>query len=525
MTRILIGLGVLVTICAMATAAALPTLPMAVAHLTGVWEGAWSNDYRGVITITPANAQFVHLELVWQGLPEKRTRSHRLHAVARVVTGPQLRLETSVNGMSIRFVQTEASGQLEGTMVREGRTSTITLRRRPGAATEQQASVPPEIRCSSLDAFLTRITAASDAAARKAAVDELVATAKARMTPLIDSIPRSGFGCATFLYQGEAVEVALAGDFNGWSTASDYLTRVPGTDLFYLCREFELDARLDYKLLPDGQWALDPLNPRTMLGGYGPNSQFWMPGYVAPVEVEAHPEIPHGTLDRFALHAKRPEQSRTLTVYLPSDYAETKEALPVLYVHDGEDYLNFAEIQNIMDLLIHERRIPPVIVVMVPPKKRHEEYAMNLQFEEFLIKEVVPAIDGRYRSRRDPAFRAVAGISMGGNEALSLALRHPDVFGRCAAQSSGGPDGDFFDLLDLIQKGPKPATRFYLDVGIYESNQDGSDLLDYTRQIHAAMLAKDYELKYREVHEGHSWGNWRARIGDALVYFWGEWGE
>jgi hypothetical protein len=92
-------------------------------------------------------------------------------------------------------------------------------------------------------------------------------------------------------YRGTARDVTLAADMNGWDPARDPLTRVADTDLFFLSLQFPADARLDYKLVSDGQWLLDPLNPRTILGGYGPNSQAMMPRYVPPPEIERYADI------------------------------------------------------------------------------------------------------------------------------------------------------------------------------------------------------------------------------------------
>jgi enterochelin esterase family protein len=372
--------------------------------------------------------------------------------------------------------------------------------------------------CPPFDEFLQRVNAAADRAAKSKLVDEFLACTEQQDVPLLEQTTKPDFGRAIFLYQGPASKAALAGDMNAWTPTVDSLTQVAETDLFYLSREFELDARLDYKLVLNGTaWILDPLNPRTMPGGFGPNSQFWMQNYVPPPEVEFYSNIAHGTTERFSLTSNILRNTRTVTVYLPPGYNQTTDRFPALYVHDGQDYLNLAKINNVVDYLINQGSIPPVIVVMVPPVNRNSEYNMNSAFENFFVSEVVPTIDERYRTKRSPESRAVMGASLGGLISAFMAFNHPEVFGNCAGQSSA-----FFDsMINLIRNNSKQPVVFYLDVGTYEASISGFNLLASNRQMRDVLLEKGYKLQYQEVHEGHSWGSWRARIDDALKFFWG----
>jgi len=76
-------------------------------------------------------------------------------------------------------------------------------------------------------------------------------------------------------------------------------------------------------------------------------------------------------------------------------------------------------------------------------------------------------------------------------------------------------------MIDLIRNNLKRAVVFYLDVGTYETNLSGFNLLASNRQMREALTDKGYTVQYQEVHEGHSWGNWRAHLDDALKFFWG----
>ncbi len=367
-----------------------------------------------------------------------------------------------------------------------------------------------------LEETLRRIAAESDPAARKALVDALLARARAAGTPLVGPGGRADVGRATFLYRGEAREVALAGDMTGWSAGGEIFARVEGTDLFLLSREFPLDARLEYKLVVDGALTLDALNPRTMGGGYGPNSELAMPRYVPPPEVERDPAVPRGTVERLSIGSMRPGRAREVSVYLPPGYAGGDGRFPALYLHDGQDWLDYARLDVILDNLVARRAIPPAIAVLVPPLDRREEYAMNRDFEAFFAEEVVPAIDARYRTRPSRGFRTVGGISAGAAAALSLALRHPDVFGTCIAQSTSS--WKIEEVRDLVGASPGRPTAVYLDAGRFEAGFGGSDMVRFSRELRDGLVARGVEVRYQEVNEGHSWGNWRARMRDALPF-------
>jgi enterochelin esterase family protein len=207
-------------------------------------------------------------------------------------------------------------------------------------------------------------------------------------------------------------------------------------------------------------------------------------------------------------------------VYLPPGYAEGTARYPVLYLHDGEDELAFGAIDAILDELIARRAIPPVMAVLVPPLRRDSEYGRNPAFEAFFLAEVVPAVDARYRTVAAPAGRIVGGASWGALAALSLGLGHPDVFGGVLLHS--GAYGVHFPALVALARGAGPrAPAVWIDVGAFEEDMNGHDLLAENRRLREALTAAGVRMRYLEVPEGHSWGSWRARKREALEFLLG----
>ena len=319
-----------------------------------------------------------------------------------------------------------------------------------------------------------------------------------------------------FVLKRSATAVAVAGDASNWNPKGFPMTRVGVTDLWYCRKSYEADARLDYKFVIDGNtWVLDERNPLTCLGGFGANSELQMPRYRVSPEIQFYADIPHGTLHDTTFASTVLGNSRNVRIYTPPGYEASKDSFPVILFHDGLEYITLAQTNNILDYLISQNRIRPILAVFVPPVNRSEEYVFpQLQaFMQFIVRDVMAGVDASYRTRRSPAARAVLGASNGGNISLWLGHTYPHVFGNIGAQSSYIAPS----LSDGFQSGAKLDLKLYLDLGTY----DIPLLMRQVRNFIPILEAKQYPFLYREYHEGHSWGNWRAHLADALEYFFG----
>ncbi len=321
---------------------------------------------------------------------------------------------------------------------------------------------------------------------------------------------------ANFVYVGSATSITVPGDANVWNPGAFSMNRVEGTTLWYYTRTFEADARLDYKFVVDGStWILDPRNPLTQSGGFGPNSELRMPGYQPAPEVQYYPAIPHGVLRDTTWSSVNLGNARTIRIYTPPEYSVSADSYSVIYVHDGLEYTTLASAPNVLDYLTSERKIEPLIGVFIPPVNRTAEYAGSSmpQFTRFMVQELVTYVDSRYRTKKDPAHRAVIGASNGGNISLWLGYQHPEVFGNIGAYSS--------NIVDSLSRGfsssPGRDLTLYLDIGTY----DIPVLIPMVRGFVPVLESRGYRFDYREYHEGHSWGNWRAHLDNCLELFFG----
>ena len=112
--------------------------------------------------------------------------------------------------------------------------------------------------------------------------------------------------------------------------------------------------------------------------------------------------------------------SRRALVWVPPGLTAETEPLPVLYLLDGLDYRDFGRVHSVAENLLAAGRLPPFFLVLVPPVDRSAEYGRNEAFERFLVTELVPAVEARWPTRKDPAGRGVMGVSLGAFAALSL---------------------------------------------------------------------------------------------------------
>ena len=323
---------------------------------------------------------------------------------------------------------------------------------------------------------------------------------------------------AYYIYTGTANSITVPGDANIWDGTLFPMTQIDGTDFWYRGQVFEPDARLDYQFVLNGSdWILDPRNPHQCVGGYGPNSELAMPDYLYPPEIKYNAGIPHGTFHDTVFYSIKLSNSRTIRVYTPPSYNPSSSMrYPLILFHDGIEWTTLGYAKNILDNLINENRIDPIVAVFVPPVDRSNEYAFNQRFlfEDFIVEELMPYIRNKYKVRLDAAGNAMTGFSFGGLISTQICYNNPEVFGLCGPMSPAYWPNDHAVYLSVLN-GTKKDLKFYVDWGSYEL-----DLATDGRVLVQNLVSKGYEdVVWNEWHEGHSWGNWYAHLDNVLMHF------
>ncbi|MHA2294700.1 MAG: alpha/beta hydrolase-fold protein [Candidatus Hodarchaeales archaeon] len=313
---------------------------------------------------------------------------------------------------------------------------------------------------------------------------------------------------------------AVTGDFNSWDESGISMTRLKtGVSFFYKEFSFEPTARLDYKFITGGNnWITDPRNPNKVTGGFGPNSELAMPEFVQPIDIYFRGDIPHG--ERITL--SDPWIDPKVQVYLPPGY-NPNGSYPTIYTSDGSEYITLGSAINILDNLIADKRIDPVIAVFIDPKggvaNRITWYNCNPEYLTYLDS-LVEYIDNNYATNRSPHARLHLGDSMGGLVSTYVALERPTTFKLIGSHSGAfwvatAPDynGDY-DVKTIFADSTVPDYKAWFSAGTYEQGI----YLD-TQIMISHCVANGWKNDVIYLYEGHSWGSWRHTLDNMLVFF------
>ena len=242
------------------------------------------------------------------------------------------------------------------------------------------------------------------------------------------------------------------------------------------------------------------------------------------------------------------DYTRQITVYVPAQYTPCEKA-PFMVMHDGPKGKPNKVYPIILDNLIHQGRIPPIIFIMVANgggdaqgHERGKEYDnMNGDYAEYIETEVLPRVEKNcgVLLTKDPDSRAVMGSSSGGSAALIMAWYRTDLYRRVLTTSgtfvnqqwpfdpqTPGGAWDFHET--LIPNSPKKPLRIFLAVGDrdnYNPNvmRDGMhDWVEANHRMAKVLAAKGYPYQYLFCqNSGHGIGNAKSQyMPHAIEWVW-----
>lgn len=333
---------------------------------------------------------------------------------------------------------------------------------------------------------------------------------------------------ATFVYRGAADNVRLRHFIFGLESANP-LEHVEGTDLWYVTMEIPAMSRVEYKLEvhrgDHSRWIEDPLNPFRARDPFGANSVLQSAGYRHPTWVERDPRARLGALKQHHVPTKALGGTRFCQVYLPARFTETRR-YPLVVMHDGSDYLNYASMKIVLDNLIDRLELPDLIVACIDSPDRLKEYGADRRHAEFVTEELLPWLADRYPLRDAPRARCLMGASFGGVASLCTAYHYPGVWGRLLLQSGSfaftdighhNHRGPVFDpvvrFMNEFRDNPTAvAERVFMSCGTYES------LIYENRSMVPLLDETGMQVRLVEARDGHNWENWRNRSREALSW-------
>jgi enterochelin esterase family protein len=178
----------------------------------------------------------------------------------------------------------------------------------------------------------------------------------------------------------------------------------------------------------------------------------------------------------------------------------------------------------ILDNLIAEGKARPMVIVMpqghalqgagVGPLVRipGETAMFSDRFPKDLLEEIIPLVERNYRVIADADHRAIAGLSMGGGQSLTIGLNHPDLFHYVLGYSAaiGGQIVNTEETFRQVLDRPSTVNSKMRLVWISVGKQDF--LYQANRQFADALTAKGIKLTFRETEGAHVWRVWRNNL-------------
>jgi enterochelin esterase-like enzyme len=246
-------------------------------------------------------------------------------------------------------------------------------------------------------------------------------------------------------------------------------------------------------------------------------------------------DVPHGNVTRTWYASAQYKTDRRLTVYTPPGYETGKNKYPVLYLLHGsggdeEAWISLGRLSTIMDNLIANGKIVPMIVVM-PNGNAAKQAAPGETKENFTYKpgmsntlgnsvpgsyelsfdEIVKFTDSRYRTKAEKSQRALAGLSMGGSHSIVISANHPNMFNYVGLFSPATPSrrtdttNKTYSNMDAKLTVQKNNELKLYWIGIGKTDFLYAAVADFRKKLDGLQ----FPYTYIESERGHIWSNWR----------------
>ena len=244
-------------------------------------------------------------------------------------------------------------------------------------------------------------------------------------------------------------------------------------------------------------------------------------------------------VDTIEIYSPAMHKNISCIVITPSDYSVLGQPYPTLYLLHGwsGNYTGWSKEAPQLPELADRYQM-----LIVCPDGGYDSWYLDspvdstVRYDTHLSKEVVAYVDHYYHTRREREGRAIAGLSMGGHGAMSLAIRHPDVFGAVGSicggldlrpfkknnwdlqKVLGNPDKNWknwedYSVVNLVPRLKNDNLKIIIDCGL------GDFFLDVNREMHQALLAARIPHEYTERPGEHNAAYWGSAIDMQAVFF------
>jgi len=241
--------------------------------------------------------------------------------------------------------------------------------------------------------------------------------------------------------------------------------------------------------------------------------------------------------DTISVYSKALHKNSKCVIIIPKSYKNSNKSFPVVYLLHGYSG-NYSDwIQKVPELKNYADEFQMLIVC---PDGHYNSWYVDspvdsaIKYDTYISTELPHFIDSAFHTIAERNFRAITGLSMGGHGALSLAWKHPDLFGACGSMS-GVEDitpwktkyeltevlGDTlhnnnfynYSVVNLVKKIPEQIPAIIFDCGINDP------FIKTNRQLHAELAELKIPHDYIERNGTHNWDYWSNAVSFQLLFF------
>ena len=284
-----------------------------------------------------------------------------------------------------------------------------------------------------------------------------------------------------------------------------------------------------YNYNVDGVPVIDPRNPATSES----NNNVWSLVNVPGADFMDTREVPHGAVSAVTYYSTALKRFRRMHVYTPPGYESGKGKFPVFYLLHGagdcdESWSSVGRAGFILDNLIAQDKAKPMVVVMPaghtgPSRTGGPRPAVD-EFSQDLLNDIMRLVEKNYRVYTDRRNRAIAGLSMGGGQTLSIGIPHLDkfaylgvfsagVFGITGGDRGGATNAPAGPAFEEQHRASLDNAKLKKGLKLFWFATGKEDFLVETSRATVAMFKKHgFDVVYKETEGAHTWINWREYL-------------
>jgi enterochelin esterase-like enzyme len=372
--------------------------------------------------------------------------------------------------------------------------------------------------------------------------EQFVEEIKLKGTPIIEDCPSDrNYKLVTFIWVGEkdTKNVYVLGSFPGWELSNNELTNIEGTEIWYKSfrtnKKFVSTYRFSINDYFENDWIKrgkhyqnDPFNNNTFKFVKDPEDQDSKDSLTSVIELGTNIEnevlklqenVPKGKLETHRFKSIALKNERRIWIYTPNNYSQSNTPYKLVISFDGRPTMTTLSAPTILNNLVFNKKIPPVIMIGIDSVNRFQELTFNDDFNHFLTKELIPWIRSSYNVSVKPSDTILCGFSLGGLASFFAAFNHPEMFGNLLSLSGSvhwkknGYEGKTPWLLNNIENYKKLPLRVFMRAGLLENEP----LLEGNKNLYKILKSKGYDVVFSEFLGGHDDIWWQNELPQGLV--------